>query len=71
MVYTDVPVPCTSAEVSQKCTSQSTDVARCSMEKDFVVKSVWETLHSEPTAVKSQSTLAPKPSQEAPIKEPV
>ena len=57
MVYTDAPTPCTNAQVSQECTSQNTHVARCSMEKGFVVKSVWETLHSEPTPVKFQGGL--------------
>lgn len=57
-VYADVAFPSPNAEVSQKCISQNTNVAKCSMKKDFVVKSVQETLHSESTPVKSQSTLA-------------
>lgn len=54
------------AEVSQKCISQDTSVAKCSMEKDFVVTSVWETRHSDPTPAKSQCTLAYSCSREAP-----
>lgn len=34
MVYTDVPVPCPDDKVSQKYTSQNSDVARYSMKKD-------------------------------------
>lgn len=71
MVQIDVPVPCTNAEVTQECTSQNTDVARCSMEKGSVVKLVWEMLHSEPTSVKSQSTLAHWHFERLPVKEPV
>lgn len=54
------------AEVSQKCISQDTSVAKCSMEKDFVVTSVWETRHSESTPAKSQCTLAYSCSREVP-----
>ena len=58
MAYTDVPAPCTNAKFSRKYASQNSDVARCSMKKDVVVKSVRETLHGEPTPVKSPSILA-------------
>lgn len=52
----NVPVPCTNAEVPQKCIPQNTNVAKCSMKKDSVVKAVWETLHSKPTPVKPKAT---------------
>lgn len=52
----NVPVPCTNAEVPQKCIPQNTNVAKYSMKKDSVVKAVWETLHSEPTPVKPKAT---------------
>lgn len=36
----NVSVPCTNAEVSQKRIPQNTNVAKCSMKKDSVVKAV-------------------------------